>query len=645
MTTDGKMGPNDWYKRATTTRYRNSASSAVRHRVSLPLRRSDSLQINPTCRLDPLQINPTCKLDPLQINPTCRLDPLQITMNFIACLLLVWTLAVADASQGRNSQVPHQVSLRSSDGSHFCGGSIISKDWIVTAAHCVVGQPLTQIRVVSGTISLVSGGTTHTATQSIVHPSYNPTQISGYVDEAHACTYRPPSNICSIEQRDISINVYCDLVVEAKATALAALFGSDHLRDSQIWRNILRRLRICDEKIFLCEMNRLHEETFTLVSKLSDGPLEPAEQQLSPVIPNYSLSRAPVEESPSTILPSPSTPHFPVIPSQSAASPSSLDITPSPLKWKRKMREEESDAEFKSNEEDSRSTSSTSTAEEVNEMPRYFIVDSSALIRLLDVCTRCKGPLTGLQCSISFVYDAVDTAYEDQQQELVEELTPREKIDLAGDGRHSAPGYLPYPPFIYPEHCIILFHGSTVTFLNHRSLYQEDYPFDCYREGKGGMIDFKLVVVGTAGVGKSALTIQYLRNTFVEEYDPTIEDSYRKQVVIDGETCLLNILDTAGQEDLSAWRDQYMRTGEGFLLVFAVDVPESLEVIAQYRQQILRVKDAEDVPMVLVGNKCDLQVRSVYTGQAKRVAESYDIPFIETSAKTRMGVDDAFYTL
>ncbi len=49
--------------------------------------------------------------------------------------------------------------------------------------------------------------------------------------------------------------------------------------------------------------------------------------------------------------------------------------------------------------------------------------------------------------------------------------------------------------------------------------------------------------------------------------------------------------------------------------------------------------------MVLVGNKCDLPTRNVDMGQAKEVAKSYGIPFIETSAKTRMGVDDAFYTL
>lgn len=159
------------------------------------------------------------------------------------------------------------------------------------------------------------------------------------------------------------------------------------------------------------------------------------------------------------------------------------------------------------------------------------------------------------------------------------------------------------------------------------------------------MTEYKLVVVGAGGVGKSALTIQLIQNHFVDEYDPTIEDSYRKQVVIDGETCLLDILDTAGQEEYSAMRDQYMRTGEGFLLVFAVNNGKSFEDISMYREQIKRVKDADDVPMVLVGNKCDLPTRAVDMKQAGEVARNYAIPFIETSAKTRMGVDDAFYTL
>ena len=61
--------------------------------------------------------------------------------------------------------------------------------------------------------------------------------------------------------------------------------------------------------------------------------------------------------------------------------------------------------------------------------------------------------------------------------------------------------------------------------------------------------------------------------------------------------------------------------------------------------QIKRVKDAEEVPMVLVGNKCDLPTRNIDMVQAKDASKMYGIPFVETSAKTRMGVDDAFYTL
>lgn len=159
------------------------------------------------------------------------------------------------------------------------------------------------------------------------------------------------------------------------------------------------------------------------------------------------------------------------------------------------------------------------------------------------------------------------------------------------------------------------------------------------------MTEYKLVVVGSGGVGKSALVIQIVQNHFVDEYDPTIEDSYRKQVVIDNETCLLDILDTAGQEEYSAMRDQYMRTGEGFLLVFAVNNSKSFEDISMYREQIKRVKDSDDVPMVLVGNKCDLTVQTIDMNAATGLAKGYGIPFVPTSAKTRIGVDDAFYTL
>merc|ERR1712137_591409 len=151
------------------------------------------------------------------------------------------------------------------------------------------------------------------------------------------------------------------------------------------------------------------------------------------------------------------------------------------------------------------------------------------------------------------------------------------------------------------------------------------------------MTEYKLVIVGGGGVGKSALTIQLIQNHFIDEYDPTIEDSYRKQVTIDDETCLLDILDTAGQEEYSAMGDQYMRTGQGFLCTYAITSRSSFDEITSFREQILRVKDEDKVPMVLVGNKCDLEEeRQVTAVEGQDLAKSFGCPIYETSAKQEL---------
>ncbi|XP_037830439.1 ras-related protein ralB-B isoform X3 [Kryptolebias marmoratus] len=154
----------------------------------------------------------------------------------------------------------------------------------------------------------------------------------------------------------------------------------------------------------------------------------------------------------------------------------------------------------------------------------------------------------------------------------------------------------------------------------------------------------KVIMVGSGGVGKSALTLQFMYDEFVEDYEPTKADSYRKKVVLDGEDVQIDILDTAGQEDYAAIRDNYFRSGEGFLLVFSITEQESFTATAE--EQILRVKEEEGIPLLLVGNKSDLEDRrKVSVDEAAAKAGEWGVQYVETSAKTRANVDKVFFDL
>ncbi|KAE8742411.1 hypothetical protein FOCC_FOCC012098 [Frankliniella occidentalis] len=156
---------------------------------------------------------------------------------------------------------------------------------------------------------------------------------------------------------------------------------------------------------------------------------------------------------------------------------------------------------------------------------------------------------------------------------------------------------------------------------------------------------YKLVVVGDGGVGKSAITIQFFQKLFVTDYDPTIEDSYIQHTEVDGIWCVLDVLDTAGQEEFSAMREQYMRKGDGFLLVYSVTDVQSYENIVNFHTQILRVKDRDSYPMLLVANKVDLvHHRKIPEESGRDLALRLGIPYIETSAKDPpLNVDAAFH--
>lgn len=153
----------------------------------------------------------------------------------------------------------------------------------------------------------------------------------------------------------------------------------------------------------------------------------------------------------------------------------------------------------------------------------------------------------------------------------------------------------------------------------------------------------------------------YMLTSF-SQYDPTIEDSYRKQVVIDGQSCMLEVLDTAGQEEYTALRDQWIRDGEGFVLVYSISSRSSFTRIQRFHNQIQRVKESSasspsypgspissvapsaPVPIMLVGNKSDrVTEREVSTQEGHALARELGCEFVEASAKNCINVEKAFY--
>ena len=93
-------------------------------------------------------------------------------------------------------------------------------------------------------------------------------------------------------------------------------------------------------------------------------------------------------------------------------------------------------------------------------------------------------------------------------------------------------------------------------------------------------------------------------------------------------------------------RDQYMRTGQGFLLIYSITSKGTFDEAKTFYDQILRVKDSDYIPLILCGNKCDLEnERQVSRVEGEDLAKSFKAPFFEASAKNRLNVDELFFNL
>ncbi|KAJ5070009.1 ras gtpase [Anaeramoeba ignava] len=156
----------------------------------------------------------------------------------------------------------------------------------------------------------------------------------------------------------------------------------------------------------------------------------------------------------------------------------------------------------------------------------------------------------------------------------------------------------------------------------------------------------KVGLFGSGGVGKSTIAIRFSKDIFVEDYDPTIEDEYKKENDLNNKKILFYILDTAPQEEHYDPFPRYVQYTDIFVLIYSITYKRSFEDIKYFNERIKRILDIEDkdYPKILIGNKSDLTMkREVSIKQGKELAKKLNCKFIETSAKTGENINQLFY--
>ncbi|XP_038257129.1 GTP-binding protein Di-Ras2 [Dermochelys coriacea] len=159
--------------------------------------------------------------------------------------------------------------------------------------------------------------------------------------------------------------------------------------------------------------------------------------------------------------------------------------------------------------------------------------------------------------------------------------------------------------------------------------------------------DYRVVVFGAGGVGKSSLVLRFVKGTFKESYIPTIEDTYRQVISCDKSICTLQITDTTGSHQFPAMQRLSISKGHAFILVFSITSRQSLEELKPIYEQICQIKgDVESIPIMLVGNKSDEnQNREVENSDGEAMAKKWKCAFMETSAKLNHNVKELFQEL
>ena len=171
-------------------------------------------------------------------------------------------------------------------------------------------------------------------------------------------------------------------------------------------------------------------------------------------------------------------------------------------------------------------------------------------------------------------------------------------------------------------------------------------------------------VFGDKKVGKTSLIRRFLGQSFSRHYQPTVEDYYEEEIIRETNRCRqLQILDTTGSYDFPAMRKIAINKSEAFVLVYSLDDPKSFEKLKWHREEILKYKNNNKVPIVVVCNKTDLTdmaalqeilkntdeilpaISEQLKKQKKIIVEDWGCKLMFTSAKVRWNINKVFYEL
>ena len=160
----------------------------------------------------------------------------------------------------------------------------------------------------------------------------------------------------------------------------------------------------------------------------------------------------------------------------------------------------------------------------------------------------------------------------------------------------------------------------------------------------------KVIILGDSGVGKTSLMQQYVNKKFSNQYKSTIgADFLTKEVMVDDRLVTMQIWDTAGQERFQSLGVAFYRGADCCVLTYDVTAPASFTSLDSWKDEFLiqsSPRDPDNFPFVVLGNKVDLDNRSIPSKRAQQWCHNNnDISYFETSAKEAINVELAFQTI